>query len=466
MSRLGRLTSEGIAKAKPKTKGDRWLSEDIGERNAGRLQLRISSKGVKRFYYRYAVPGRDRIVIPLDVFTEKPRSGAMTLAEARARVDDLRRIHMSPESRDVRAHIKREAKAKAEAEQLEAIRKEQARADADASLRFTVRALTGAYTARLKKQDKIRSAQDARNIFKNHLEPTEFAGRPAKDLQPRDVTDLLRRVVEAGKGRTAAKLRSYLHAAYSLAIDADLNPDAPSDFIGFALETNPVAPVASLSQFSRSGQRTLSQEELLAYWKRLDNIKSAPLRAALKLALLCGGQRPAQLLRLRRADVDLRAGRLMLYDSKGKRSKPRPHELPVTATAKILLEECIASATKVDSDWVFTTSGKAPTTPFTLTVAVREIAAAMLEADEATEAFSLRDVRRTVETTLASLGVSQDVRAQLLSHGLSGVQQKHYDRHDYRAEKGAALERWEQWLTAAPKGKVIAGRFRQNRARK
>jgi integrase len=130
-----------------------------------------------------------------------------------------------------------------------------------------------------------------------------------------------------------------------------------------------------------------------------------------------------------------------------------------------VLEPCLASEAHLESEWVFTTIGTAPTTPFTLTTEVREIAAAMLAAREAGEPFSLRDVRRTVETTLAGLGVSQDVRAQLLSHGLSGVQHKHYDRHDYRPEKRAALERWGQWLTAGPTAKVIAGRFRQRKGR-
>jgi integrase len=85
----------------------------------------------------------------------------------------------------------------------------------------------------------------------------------------------------------------------------------------------------------------------------------------------------------------------MLYDPKGKRSTPRPHELPITPAAKTLLEPCLATAAKLKSDWIFTTIGTASTTPFTLTAAAREIAIVMLAAGEAREPFSLRDVRRT-----------------------------------------------------------------------
>ena len=59
------------------------------------------------------------------------------------------------------------------------------------------------------------------------------------------------------------------------------------------------------------------------------------------------------------------------------------------------------------------------------------------------------DLRRTVETRLAAEGISKDVRAHLQSHGLGGVQSKHYDRHDYLAEKRAALEALHRICTGA-----------------
>jgi integrase len=64
------------------------------------------------------------------------------------------------------------------------------------------------------------------------------------------------------------------------------------------------------------------------------------------------------------------------------------------------------------------------------------------------EAFNVRDIRRTVETMLAGLGISKDTRAQLLSHGISGVQAAHYDQHTYTDEKRAALVAWEARLEA------------------
>ena len=73
------------------------------------------------------------------------------------------------------------------------------------------------------------------------------------------------------------------------------------------------------------------------------------------------------------------------------------------------------------------------------------------------EAFNVRDIRRTMETMLAGLGISKDTRAQLLSHGISGVQAAHYDRHSYTDEKRAALVAWENRLHEIETGERAAG---------
>ncbi len=62
------------------------------------------------------------------------------------------------------------------------------------------------------------------------------------------------------------------------------------------------------------------------------------------------------------------------------------------------------------------------------------------------EPFDLRDIRRSVETELAAMGISTDVRANLLSHGLGGVQNQVYNKHSYIREKAEALKSWEHFL--------------------
>ena len=287
--------------------------------------------------------------------------------------------------------------------------------------RYTVAALANTYSRHLRRLGKP-SARDVESIFRNHLYGTEWATRMAADLTAKEVAALLRRVVDTGHGRTAAKFRSYLRAAYALALNAELDASVSSDFLPFRVQSNPVASTGSLSHYNNAREHALSEEELRAYWRRLDDLKSDQVRAALKLALLLGGQRLAQLLRLRRADVDLEGGKLRLLDGKGRRKKPRVHELPLTEEAALILRPMIQRADVLGCDWVFTSNGKVPIVPDTLGETVSEIAEDMVKDRESRFLFLASDIRRTVETLLASKGISRDIRAQIQSHGLSGVQ--------------------------------------------
>ena len=446
----GYLTVEGIARAKPRA-GDRWLTEQEGQRGHGRLVVRITPKGARVFYFRYTVADDGmRVQLPLGPFTVEPADGALTLTQARAKRGEYQEIYR--EHGDLRLYFKRQEEARLEAET-------QARHDRERDATLTLRALMGVYEAALEARGKKRSAQDVRNLCKVHLRA--YGAIPAREITVRDVTAILRGVVEAGKGRTAAKLRSYMRAAYALAVRADRDPAAPSAFIAFGLTENPVEHTDSLAQFTKARDRVLSQSELAAFWKRLDGVTSDPVQAAVRLALLLGGQRPAQLLRLEREDVDLQGRTIRLFDPKGRRSDPRVHELPLTDAAVAVLESLLDRAKKFGCAWLFTADGDRRLHPDTVTAQVRYISTDMRIAGEAKADFQLRDLRRTCETMLAAMSVSRDVRAQLLSHGLTGVQHVHYDRHDYAAEKRAALERWTQRLLGGggvviPLGKAAA----------
>lgn len=69
---------------------------------------------------------------------------------------------------------------------------------------------------------------------------------------------------------------------------------------------------------------------------------------------------------------------------------------------------------------------------------------------------------------LAGLGFNSDLRAQILSHGMGGIQQKHYVRYDFEREKRDALQRWEAHLEDIKAGRkesnVIPMTHRRRRA--
>ena len=69
--------------------------------------------------------------------------------------------------------------------------------------------------------------------------------------------------------------------------------------------------------------------------------------------------------------------------------------------------------------------------------------------------FQAKRIRSGVETLLASARIGSDVRGRLQSHGISGVQARHYDGHDYIEEKRHALEVLFSLLDAPDVGNVV-----------
>ena len=80
---------------------------------------------------------------------------------------------------------------------------------------------------------------------------------------------------------------------------------------------------------------------------------------------------------------------------------------------------------------LFKPNGRVPLRKETVALLVGEIERAMQAAGELERGpFLWRDLRRTAQTQMAALGSSSDVRAQIQSDGIGGIQARHYDRHD------------------------------------
>ena len=318
-------------------------------------------------------------------------------------------------------------------------------------------ALLSTYVAHLRLGGKVGSAYDAENMFKNHvLQPfPELARLPASDVLPADVARVLARLVgpsaERQVGRTALKLRSYLGAAFKLGMGAGLDPMAPLGASKFCLIGNPAGAVPSramAAKFNKTGERTLSEVELRIFMGHVFAWPSELQRLALLFQIFSGGQRIRQLLRIRHGDVE--PDKVVLYDPKGRRATARTHALPMTAE----LREIVASLTVINkpdsgkngNGFLFA-SRDAVIAPETLSGVVEDIRDAMLDEQQITASFRGGDVRRTVETILSGkLKISKDHRAQLLSHGLTGVQDVVYDKDLHLEAKEAALRKWSDYL--------------------
>jgi len=446
--RGGKFTAREIEGATLEAKSigkDIWLT-DAGSRGEGRFTCRCTRAGGRIFMYRYVSHAGKRDVLRIASYDPKGVDG-LTLEEARRKAGEWARLYQAGAT-ELREHFVDKAAAAAATKAGERQAREAAERKAQ---RGSLAALIDAYVATLEGRA---SHYDAENLLRHHVKEAfpKLSARSAASIKAQELRDVLARLIDDGKGRTAGKVRAYLRAAYSLAMRAGLDPTVPEALTTFEVEHNPLERLPSLAQFNRALDRALTLPELECFWRRVECAPASMARDALASAVLLGGQRPTQLLRLTSTDIDLSAGTVTLLDFKGRNrhANPRRHLLPIP-DALLPLMTRLHRLREKPNDLLFGGTRKE-----TVGGLVTEISAAMKDAGELERGpFQLRDLRRSAETHMAALGVGKDVRAQLQSHGLGGVQDRHYDRHDYMSEKRAALALWAKRLSGGPSPKVV-----------
>ena len=429
---------------------------DKAPRGAGALSARKRASGSVMFYFRYTTPDGARDPYPLGEWDGT--GGPLSLEGARVRANELSARYRAG-ARDLRAVL--------ETEEREARREREAvaRAESDAKARAgaTLGALLDAYADALESRKRA-SASAVRAALRRHVcEAWPLLWQtPADDVTTDHLMPILTRLTDNGKLREAAKVRSYLQAAYNAGMRARTTASATPALRSLRIRTNPARDLGTIEGASKARERALSVAELRAYWTRVRDMPDQE-GACLRFHLLSGGQRLDQMARLTLADYDDEQATITIRDMKGRRSSARVHVVPlipeaVSAMVAMLpampegeLGNADGGRRHREGDFLFTaTAGKSGMASSTAYLRCREVMEAMLEAKELPGGtFSLNDIRRTVETRLADLGVHSDVRAQLQSHGLGGVQARHYDRHDYLHEKREALERLHQLISGS-----------------
>lgn len=454
------------------TGAEQWLA-DSDTRGSGRLLFRARPFG-GFWIFRYAPESGKDDKIEFGRYagdkTDANAGGAYTLPQAREKAGELSALLKNPATRHIRAHLQNlETVARA---QRDAAQAELERVETETRMAgiYTLERLIGAYVDHLR-LDGSTSAPKVKRMLELHVIKAhpELARRPAASIAKGDARAIIRVILDAGHARTAALVRAYAAAAFNLAAKDDGDVSAKVDLSGFKIQTNPFALVTGLPK-TRRRTRNMDDKEFRCFLGRLRARKTCGAEVILS-AIYAGGQRPEQMLTAPLTSWRPDKGELTLLDKKGKngRHTPRVHLIPlaeegramVGRIAKEAVEFYSSQPTKQAIKHLFRSRG-AKTNPKnrfdritldTVSRIVTEISHAMLAAGEAELPIQGRDVRRTIENILIDCGVEKEVRSQLMSHGIAGVQDTNYiDPMRFYHKKREALRLLEQRLAAIEGG--------------
>jgi integrase len=286
-------------------------------------------------------------------------------------------------------------------------------------------------------EPKTRDWRETRRLLERNA-VTKWKGRRLSTITPPQIHDLLDEIIDRGSPFAANRVLSQLKVMGEFAVQRGIIPVNP--FAGI----KPPSP-----EKGRARSRVLNDDELRLVWRATEAL-GWPFGPIAKLLLLTGARRD-EVADLEWREVDLDRAVWMLPAARAKNG--REHSIPLCDKAI----EILGSLPRIErSKFVFTTSGQHPVSGFDYWKKALDRTMARLAEEGASPipGWVLHDLRRTVATNLQRLGVRLDVTEAVLNHvsgsraGIVAV----YQRHDYAAEKRAALDSWSRKLDAIVSG--------------
>jgi integrase len=265
-----------------------------------------------------------------------------------------------------------------------------------------------------------RTAYEIERILRLDVVP-RWRGRRIGDITRRDVIALVDAIEERGAPVMACRTLDAVKSMFGWCVSKDIVS---------------ISPCAGISA-GRSHQRdrVLSDAELRLVWNAAGVI--SPRYGAIFRLLILTGCRRGEIADLRWSEVDLDMRLIKLPRERVKND--RPHEVYLTDMALAVLEPFLRVR---NSDRVF------PSGSFGGAKALLDAATAAGNPGTPVPAWRTHDLRRTVATGMARLGINLPVIERTLNHvsgsfgGIVGV----YQHYSYADEKRRALEAWAAFV--------------------
>ena len=402
--------------------------------------LKVTNAGRKVYLIQYRIPELGK---PLNQTTPRrytigEHGSPWTPDKARDRADAL--LKMVDEHKDP-AEIER-----AERQSEENLQKEEA-----ARRKGTLRSGLEDYLTR-RVRGKLVKARAVESLLNAKI-PTAWMERQANEIHSEDVQSAIDDIMAANRPGAAREFRKHLHGLFAF---LRARPKT------YRVTDNPVAAVSTDARYIPR-DRILDDGELLDAWKAAEAI-GYPFGPMVKMLILTG-QRLREVGEAEWREISTE-GTWTIAADRAKNGKS--HIVHITEKAQAVLD-ALPRITVSDetaegakpSPYLFTTTGRAPISGFSkakthIDSAITKARTEAVGKDATTmPAWTFHDLRRTLATGAACLGIAPHIVEKVLNHnpkalqGVAGI----YNRFEYLPERKAALEAWDRHVA-----RLIAGK--------
>lgn len=252
-----------------------------------------------------------------------------------------------------------------------------------------------------------------------------FAEKPVSGITRRDLREMIEASRERGATTTINREVAAVRGFLQWCVNADI------------LESNPAAGMAKASPENKR-TRVLTDAELRLIWLAAES-EAYPFGDIVRLLLLTG-QRRGEVAAACWTEFDLKAREWLLPAERSKNGLP--HLIPLSDPVLAILQSIPRFA---GGDFMFGMGGRSGFSGFSK--AKRRLDETITELNDCElPDWDIHDLRRSVATGMARLGVQPVVIEACLNH-VTGVRSSIasvYNLHSYENEKREALQRWAE----------------------
>lgn len=264
-------------------------------------------------------------------------------------------------------------------------------------------------------------------LYNRHV-AQRIGSKPVTEISRRDVIAVLGDIADKISGIQANRCHSLVSAVFSWAV---------------SMEIAAAHPAMKIPKFGVEmvRERVWTHDELRRLWNALAAILngtatgpiSQPMARIVQLLVLTG-QRRAEVAQAGASEMVGGVWSIPARRMKGGEA----HAIPLAPMAAAIIADAMRDSA---NGYLFPGRGGNILDPHSVTTAIVRLTASL-----GIEGATVHDIRRTVASELARLGVAESIISRLLAHTQGGITARVYNQHSYLAEKRAALALWEAEL--------------------